>query len=138
MPLSVLKLQAQVADVTLIFGEEGDENPDEVTLWYRPNAISPALDASLQQLTSDPDRARTYTEAFSSLIAKDPDGTPRWDLLDAEGRPYPTDPESLAALGYPTLNALMGGIMDDFRPTAARVKRAAPVAQDSRKIRRLS
>lgn len=138
MPLSVLKLQAQVADVTLIFGEEDDPNPDTITLWYHPNAISPALDASLQQLVTDPDRARTYTDAFSALIAKDADGTPRWDLLGADGKPYPTDPESLATLGYPTLNAIMGGIMEDFQPTKSRISRPVAVAQDSRKVRRVS
>jgi hypothetical protein len=138
MSLSVVKLQAQVADVTLIFGEEGEEAPDTLTLWYRPNAITPALDADLQQLVSDPDRARTYTEAFSSLIAKDGDGAPRWDLLDADGRPYPTDPAALAALGYPFLNAVMGGIMEDFQPAKSRIAHPGAMAENGRTRRKLS
>ena len=138
MPLSVLKLQAQVAPVTLAFGDEGEENPDTITLWYHPNAITPALDADLQQLVTNPDRARTYTEAFSSLIAKDADGVPRWDLQGADGKPYPTDPEALAELGYPTLNAIMGGIMEDFQPTKSRIIPTEPVAEVGRKVRRVS
>ena len=138
MSLSVVKLQAQVADVTIIFGEDPEHPDGDVTLWYHPNAISPALDASLQQLATDPERARTYTEAFSRLIAKDADGVPRWDMLAADGTPYPTDPEALAELGYPTLNALMSGIMEDFQPTKSRGAGAGAVAENGRKIRRVS
>jgi hypothetical protein len=143
MPLSVTKLQAKVAEVTIIFGEDGEENPDTVTLKYHPGQLTPALEADINTLRADEGRAQSYCEHFSALIVRDADGVPQWDVLDDTDkskppRPYPTDPESLMLLGWDALVAIMNGIWADFQPTKSRIAGAEPVAQDRRKIRRVS
>jgi hypothetical protein len=105
MPIRLADLTKEIRTVTKHF--EGTE--DTLTITYRPRAWTPSIHAALLEAI---DRGRT-PEALvinlSTLVVE-------WDLLDDDGKPIPTTPESLRGVSLQVLNIAVETINADMLP----------------------
>ena len=98
MPITVAKMAANEASVTLSLGE------DTISLVYYPNKLTAKtinqLDQGLDGLN------QTLAEVIKS-----------WDVLEEdEATMYPITPDALAVLGVPFLYQIAKAIVQDIRP----------------------
>ena len=100
MPITVAKMAANEASVTVTGGQLGE---DSVTLTYYPNKLSTKMVVQLDQGLDGMNQ--TLAEIIKS-----------WDVLNEDGSMYPITPESLSALGVPVLYQMARAIVQDIRP----------------------
>jgi hypothetical protein len=105
MPIRLADLTKEARTVTKTF--EGTE--DTLTITYRPRAWTPSIHAALMEAINSGQTPEALVINLSTLVVE-------WDLLDDDGKPIPTTPESLRGVSLQVLNIAVETINADMLP----------------------
>lgn len=85
----------------------------DLTLSYRPSAVTPRFQKAVAAAQRDGDLDALILDPLCRLIAE-------WDLTDEDGTPVALTPDALADLPVPVLVGLMTAIGEDMAPDPTR------------------
>ncbi len=111
MPITLSKIAANTADVTLQVGD------DVVTITYYPNRLTEKLYVEVMDLADEeknkdiPENSKRLNEVLVMLVKS-------WDILNEDGSMFPITVESLPDIPLSFRFEIYGAIFADMRPNA--------------------
>lgn len=82
-----------------------DDRADDVTVAYRPDLYTTAIEATITEANERRMVARATADALGAVLVS-------WDF-DRDGEPFPLTPENITAIGFPIAKKIWDAIAAD-------------------------